>query len=57
MISLLFFQSCYLYFKHRAVQGLMELECADWNMACLLQEACVTRYWQSDMGSIVCTAA
>lgn len=57
MISLLFFQSCYLYFKHKVVQGLMRVECAHWNMACLLQETIVTRYWQSDIGSIVYTAA
>lgn len=35
----------------------MRVECAHWNMACLLQETIVTRYWQSDIGSIVYTAA
>lgn len=35
----------------------MELECADWNMVCLLQETTVTRYWQPDIGSIVYAAA
>jgi len=35
----------------------MQVECAYWNMAYLLQETIVTRCWQSDIGSIVWIAA